>query len=331
MTPERSNEHPPEARKPRIALMGEFSAGKSTLANILMREALSPVQITATQIPPLWYSWADGPPLRIAADGQEVALEDNDLHGAAMSQTRAIRIFTQADVLEVCDLIDMPGSSDPNMTMDVWNDMLPLVDGVIWCSPATQAWRQSEAAMWDELHERLAGYSFLLLTRCDKILSAEDRNRVVKRVRRETASMFRNVHPVSLIDAQMAGDDADRWIASGMDAVVEDLLSIVTELEPIVAATPPLRRDPAPGAALPRPFAAPQGAKAGMAAGIGGGQVRNLPPVDPLRQQSARQGASPCEDSVSNSLPMPRRVVPKTASRTERPGGRRAGWADSLI
>ena len=47
---------PTGLRKPRIALMGEFSAGKSTLANMLVGAQHLPVQVTATQLPPVWIS-----------------------------------------------------------------------------------------------------------------------------------------------------------------------------------------------------------------------------------------------------------------------------------
>ena len=37
--------------RPRIALMGEFSSGKSTLLNLLIGEALLPTKVTATELP----------------------------------------------------------------------------------------------------------------------------------------------------------------------------------------------------------------------------------------------------------------------------------------
>ena len=121
--------HPTPKRKPRIALMGEFSAGKSTLANLLMQDAHSPVQATATQMPPVWYVEGDGPAVRIAMDGSEEPLANGSVDTVSISNTRAIRKFVQADILEVCDIIDMPGSSDPNITEDIWQHLLPDILG----------------------------------------------------------------------------------------------------------------------------------------------------------------------------------------------------------
>jgi hypothetical protein len=85
--------------------------------------------------------------------------------------TQFVRVFLEAPILERLDFIDMPGSSDPNMSPDIWNAILPQADAVIWCTPATQAWRQSEAAIWDEVDPDVQERSVLLVTRIDKVLS----------------------------------------------------------------------------------------------------------------------------------------------------------------
>ena len=220
-----------DQRKPRIALLGEFSAGKSTLVNLLMKAEKSPVRVTATQVPPIWYSHGTGQPIHIARDGTETELDSDDLTDLPLDDTRAVRVFVETDILELCDLIDMPGSSDPNMTPDIWDAMLPQADGAIWCSPATQAWRQSEAAIWDEVPPKLHRKSVLLLTRIDKVRSIEDRIRVHTRVHREAGQYFRGIYPVSLLQAQDADDDPDLWREAGMADFSDKLLEIVGEIE----------------------------------------------------------------------------------------------------
>ena len=46
-------------------------------------------------------------------------------------------------------IADMPGVSDPSMQQQYWEDVVKTNDHVIWCTHATQAWRQSEAAIWN--------------------------------------------------------------------------------------------------------------------------------------------------------------------------------------
>ncbi len=209
-----------DGRKPVIALLGEFSAGKSTLANVLLGTSRSPVRVTATQVPPIWFVAGGGAPVRVAADGREIDLPDGILSDVPLHSTRAVRIPVQAEFLERFSLIDMPGSSDPNMSPDTWDALLPLADIVIWCTPATQAWRQSEAAIWDMVPDVLYQRSLLLLTRMDKLGSDADRSRVLGRVERETAGLFRSVHPVSLLAATEAPSECE---TSGMADVMRAL------------------------------------------------------------------------------------------------------------
>jgi hypothetical protein len=227
--PEASKREPEGERRPRVALMGEFSAGKSTLSNLLMGNSALPVNVTATQLPPVWMSWGDGDPYRVSLDGQEEDV-DPSLKGIRVSDTRYVRIFHEAKFLKSCDLIDMPGISDPNMASEVWRRVIGEADIVIWCSHATQAWRQSEAAVWSTMPTDLYKKSLLILTRMDRILSERDRMRVIKRVEKETQGLFRCVLPVSLIKALDANGDAEAWEESGADDMVAALMELIDEV-----------------------------------------------------------------------------------------------------
>ena len=262
-----------DSTRPRIALLGEFSAGKSTLVNVLMKGAHSPVRVTATQLPPIWYCHGSGPSIQIARDGTESELPGGDLSAAPLDDTRAIRVQVEADILQHCDLLDMPGSSDPNMTPDIWDALLPQAQGVIWCTPATQAWRQSEAAIWEEVPEELHERAILLLTRFDKIRMSDDRKRLLARVRKETRDLFRSVYPVALLRALEGEGDAEAWAESGMGDVLAALHQVIAEIggapRPQPAEVVPMPTGsadaaetapaPAPGAIIPRRVSRPVG------------------------------------------------------------------------
>lgn len=217
-------------RLPRVCLMGEFSAGKSTLSNLLIGGSALPVNVTATQLPPVWITYGKEAPYRVDLDGGTGAVDLEHLEDVRVEDTEHIRIFTEAKFLKMCDLIDMPGISDPNMAADVWQRMIHHADIVIWCSHATQAWRQSEAAVWAHMPAELHQKSILLLTRMDRILSDRDRGRVVKRVEKEAGGMFRKILPVSLIKAVEAGEDPKAWADSGASALLSELSALVDEV-----------------------------------------------------------------------------------------------------
>lgn len=225
-------------RRPRIALMGEFSAGKSTLSNLLLGARPLPEKVTATRLSPVWMAQGTQDPYRVDVDGTEEPVSLDALEGISVEDTRVIRLFFEADILGACDLIDFPGISDPNMSAEVWQRMLDEVDAVIWCTHATQAWRQSEAAVWDTIPQAVRERSILLVTRFDKLTTERDRFRVMARLNKETAGLFDAVFPISLTQALAAGEDFEAFEECGGGAFLQHFIDILDDLTTAVEHAP---------------------------------------------------------------------------------------------
>ncbi|MEL7300753.1 MAG: dynamin family protein [Pseudomonadota bacterium] len=261
-----SNDFPRPA-KPRIALMGEFSAGKSTLANLLLEQEHSPVQVTATQLPPVWYSFGDSPPQQVTLEGARQPVQKPHWRDVCLGEAQLIEVQLEADVLEAADLIDVPGTCDPNLPAQYWETLITQVDLVIWCTPAHQAWRQSEAALWETVPEELRERSLLLITRIDKILSEDDRRRILQRATNEAGHLFAQVSAASLTEALAAPHDETALERSGVADMVRFLIRMLervgdTSRGPFVphveaGAAPPPLADATPVATPPT--AAPPG------------------------------------------------------------------------
>lgn len=220
------------SRKPCIALMGEFSAGKTTLTNLLVGEDVLPTRVTATQLPPVWMSYGEPQAWYVDTEGQRHDLSFDDLHGVPVEGVRYIRLFCKGRILETIDLIDTPGISDPNIPKAVWEMAVGYVNAVIWCTHSTQAWRESERSAWESLPERLRENSVLLATRSDKLLPAE-RERVARRLRREAGDMFRSIIMFSAQDALRAAsaeDAGDLWSESGGEALLAALHEVAHDI-----------------------------------------------------------------------------------------------------
>ena len=288
-----------QSTKPVIALMGEFSAGKSTLANLLICEGRSPVKVTATQRPPVWYAHGTDAPYIVDVRGEVTTIDDAQIDDVRVASTKYIKVFVAADILEFFDIIDMPGNSDPNMSSDIWRRASNYADGVIWCSHATQAWRQSEAAIWDEMPPELYDWSLLLLTRFDKLLTESDRRRVVARVQKETQGLFRELFPISLLEAVEAGDDHQQWIDSGADAFVRCLLDLATDLQ--------TRKNAAPSAPAPTP--AREGAPSLRA--VTQSAPQHAPPQAEAPDQTLANGIAPRRVERRDSPARPRPPRPE--------------------
>lgn len=220
----------PTKRRPRIALMGEFSAGKSTLANLMIGTDPLPMQVVATQLPPVWISYGSEPAQLVDLEGNQSPCDLSRVEGLDPESVAFVRFECQEEILKMCDIIDMPGISDPNMATDVWERIMPLADAVVWCSPSTQAWRQSEAAVWDTVEDAIRQKSILLLTRADALITDNDKAKVLKRVKAETSSVFKKVLMISLLEARDAGDDESLWESSGANAFVANFMDLLGEL-----------------------------------------------------------------------------------------------------
>ncbi|WP_170333741.1 dynamin family protein [Ruegeria arenilitoris] len=219
-------------RKPVFALMGEFSAGKSTLMNFLLRTQALPTQVTATQLPPVWFSWGNQSAYVKGHDGSTRNIELDQLDEIGVNDAQFIRIYLEADILEAVDLIDTPGISDPKISTDVWRRAVGQANGVLWCTHSTQAWRETERATWVSLPERLQHNSLLLVTRADA-LGPKDRQKVLRRVNREAGHLFNRSILFSARDAITARDqtgDAELWSRSGGGKMIDSFLEITEQI-----------------------------------------------------------------------------------------------------
>jgi|GEM_PF-3098710 len=125
-------------------------------------------------------------------------------------------------------LIDTPGISDPLLGPGALDGYGDLSDMVLWCTHATQAWRESESAFWRSLPERLRKTSVLVVTRAD-LLNEANINRVRDRLEQETKGLFKKIIFLSTLEATAALRDTDQsaseetWQQSGGAALLETL------------------------------------------------------------------------------------------------------------
>ena len=92
-------EEMPEDRKPRVALMGEFSAGKSTLSNLLIGGSALPTQVTATQLPPVWISGGAGLPYMVDVEDVRHEVDIENVDSIDVETTKYLRLFQDTDLV----------------------------------------------------------------------------------------------------------------------------------------------------------------------------------------------------------------------------------------
>lgn len=188
----------PAPRRPRILVAGEFSAGKSQLINGLIGDRVLPSNVTATALPPVWLTY--GPPALHMVTMDGIARPVATLDEVNPETTRFCVRTAPARFLLECDIIDTPGTSDPNMPAACWAQMLDYADAVIWCTNAIQAWRQSEKAVWTDMSDRLRDHAMMVVTHADCLPDERAAMRLMARLHREAGPHFDRQLLASLVN-----------------------------------------------------------------------------------------------------------------------------------
>jgi hypothetical protein len=209
-----------QLRRPlRLALLGEFNSGKSTLANLMIGNAPLPtLQISNTRIPTLIQYHAE-PFVAAALPGGRV----QRLTASAFdipSETLRIHVGMPMPHLSACEILDFPGLSDPWLTYGIMDVARHPVDAAIWCTFSTQAWKESESTAWNLLPARIRAEGMLVVTNQD-LLGPDQAAKVMARLRKVAGGEFKELGLISSVRARKALEedgrigDAQLWQASG--------------------------------------------------------------------------------------------------------------------
>jgi len=225
----------PENARRRVVVAGEFSAGKSSVINLMLRQALLLPSIGHTKRPlaRIHHSTASRTLSRMQ---DEVYVEAPDAD-AALRNTEAseVLIYTPLDLIPGAELIEMPAPPDGRLDPE-WIELATSADLFIWCTIASQAWRLSEKACIEQLPEDMVDRSFLAVTRNDLVRSDEDRAKLSKRLETDAAYRFSNFVFISAGSARMARlHEDDVWQETGGPALVERVLYLEGAETPVLA------------------------------------------------------------------------------------------------
>jgi len=217
----------------RFILAGEFSAGKSTLANLLAGKNLAPTSILAGDLPPLLFRY--GAKEQIAAGwwGQKklMPVEGLDFKAAVRLKPDFILVNTTNPFFKEVNIFDCPGTSDPCRDDTRMQHLIKSAEATIWCTNAVQAWRESERYAWNNLPAINRKNSILAVTHVDLPVVRPNLGRVMARVHKEAGNDFRIILPIAVTKAAKAASggavqDRKAWVEHGGQALLDAIAVI---------------------------------------------------------------------------------------------------------
>ncbi len=219
----------------RIAAIGEFNSGKSTLTNLLVRiESLPTAVISNTCIPTLLYHAPEPVIFAVYSDRRRERLRASSR--ASTQDFFRLEVGLPSERLRAVEILDLPGLADARFDGSIADLATHGVDVALWCTLSTQAWKESERATWEEIPARLRERGLLVATHRDLLPNADDVGKLMDRLRDEAGALFRDILPMSTIEAlavarsDRAGEIGTVWKESGADAfesALDDLLQSV--------------------------------------------------------------------------------------------------------
>lgn len=187
----------------KVAIVGQFSSGKSSFLNAFFKKDLLPVGVVPVTAKPTYIKYAPNYMLKVThLDGYEEILDINKLsffvdQRNKLKDIKNITIYCPNEILKHINFIDTPGlnsrsAADTKETLRILNDAF----SVMWISLIDNAARASERDEILLVNERLRKNSIFLLSQKDR-LSKEEIDRVLMHSKNTVGDLFSKIIPFS--------------------------------------------------------------------------------------------------------------------------------------
>ncbi|MEJ2227114.1 MAG: hypothetical protein P8Y67_02540 [Alphaproteobacteria bacterium] len=208
-------------RPVRLNIFGEANTGKSSLVNFLLRQTVIPAGDFASQGTFLRICHAKETVLSsIAADGTrnrltskalsrisepEILLPSDGeaLNGKLTHDGRVLELGVPHEFLRRVEIIEARNYPEVRSSRALAQVFRPA-DMTIWCTLATQAWKETERTVWSHIPLAQRKNAFLFVTYRDAIRNRKDEAKIIARLKNDGEHAFADVLMVSVRDAHEA-------------------------------------------------------------------------------------------------------------------------------
>lgn len=190
-----------------IAIVGQFSSGKSSLLNLILGRDCLPTGVVPVTFKPTFLRYAKEYFLRVEfEDGSDVITNIEELalytdQRNEVKQAKSLHIFAPVALLEKITLVDTPGlNANANDTLTTLSE-LKNIHGAIWLSLIDNAGKKSEEDAIKANLELLGENSICVLNQKDK-LNTEELNNVLNYAKSVFLKYFDKLIAISCKEAK---------------------------------------------------------------------------------------------------------------------------------
>ncbi|ORI11500.1 dynamin family protein [Campylobacter concisus] len=198
---------------PLIAVIGQFSSGKSTFLNALLGQDILPSGLTPVTAKAVRLKFAKIPLLSVKfINGSESLLASSDLAelNKLGDQVSGMTLYAPSEILKEINFIDTPGlNSLRDADTKETKNTLKKVSGAIWLSLANNAAKASELESIKEILKANDLKAICLINQKDK-LSEEELESLLKHARQTYGELFEDIIAISSKQALLGITNNDK-------------------------------------------------------------------------------------------------------------------------
>ena len=198
---------------PLIAVIGQFSSGKSTFLNALLGQDILPSGLTPVTAKAVRLKFAKIPLLSVKfINGSESLLTSSDLTelNKLGEQVSGMTLYAPSEILKEINFIDTPGlNSLRDADTKETKNTLKKVSGAIWLSLANNAAKASELESIKEILKANDLKAICLINQKDK-LSEEELESLLKHARQTYGELFEDIIAISSKQALLGITNNDK-------------------------------------------------------------------------------------------------------------------------
>ena len=200
---------------PLIAVIGQFSSGKSTFLNALLGQDILPSGLTPVTAKAVRLKFAKMPLLSVKfINGSESLLASSDLAelNKLGEQVSGMTLYAPSEILKDINFIDTPGlNSLRDADTKETKNTLKKVSGAIWLSLANNAAKASELESIKEILKANDLKAICLINQKDK-LSEEELESLLKHARQTYGELFEDIIAISSKQALLGITNNDKGL-----------------------------------------------------------------------------------------------------------------------